>query len=51
MKTTLINMRMEVTVEDGDKVDENVIYKGPPIKFVKNLAKHEWKKIVKEDEE
>jgi len=49
MKTELINMRLEVTVESGDTIDEGIRYYGPPIKIVKHLAKHEWKKLVSQE--
>lgn len=57
MKVVLVNMRMEVTVEDGDVFwfdddrDVGEPYKGSPIKFIKHLAKHEWVKLFKPDEE
>jgi len=46
MEAKLINMRLEVTVESGDTIDDGIRYYGPPIKIVKHLAKHEWKKLV-----
>lgn len=50
MKTLVHNMKMEVTVEDGDDLGGGLTYKGPPRKIVKHLAKHEWDKLVEEGE-
>ena len=47
MKTKLINMRLEITVENGDPIGEALTFRGSPTKIIKHLAKHEWEKLTK----
>jgi len=45
-------MRVEITIEDGDYIKGlSMIYKGPPVKFVKHFAKHEWEKLIIKEKE
>ena len=48
MEAKLVNMRLEITIENGDTIGEGITYKGPPTKIVKHLAKHEWEKLAGE---
>lgn len=46
MKAEVYNMKVEITLENGDDLGEGITFRGPPTKITKHLAKHEWKKLM-----